>query len=100
MSMIVTFLGSGTSTGVPVVGCRCGVCASNDPRNQRLCQSVKIRANGKYFLIDTTPDLRPQLLPDPIPRLDFVPYTHAHSHHLMGLDDNRPFHFRHAVPIP
>src|SRR5260370_8827098 len=99
MSMIVTFLGSGTSTGVPVVGCRCGVCASNDPRNQRLRQSVKIEANGKYFLIDTTPDLRAQLLRDPIPRLDFVLYTHSHSDHLMGLDDIRPFNFRQPEPI-
>src|SRR6266542_2874791 len=64
--MIVTFLGTGTSTGVPVVGCRCGVCTSDDPRNSRLRQSVKIETNGKFFLIDTTPDLRLQLLRDPI----------------------------------
>src|SRR5260370_35261208 len=99
MSMIVTFLGSGTSTGVPVVGCRCAVCSSSDPRNQRLRQSVKIEANGKYFLIDTTPDLRTQLLRDPIPRLDFVLYTHSHSDNLMRLDAIRPFHFRPAEPI-
>ncbi|PYQ47292.1 MAG: MBL fold metallo-hydrolase [Acidobacteria bacterium] len=97
--MIVTFLGSGTSTGVPVVGCRCGVCTSGDPRNQRLRQSVKIEANGKYFLIDTTPDLRAQLLRDPIPRLDFVLFTHSHSDHLMGLDDIRPFNFRQRETI-
>src|SRR5260370_7633330 len=100
MSMIVTFLGSGTSTGVPVVGCRCGVCASNDPRNQRLRQSVKIEANGKYFLIDTTPDLRAQLLRDPIPLLDFVLYTHSHSDHLIGLNDIRPSNFPQLDPIP
>ena len=97
--MIVTFLGTGTSTGVPVVGCRCGVCGSGDPRNQRLRQSVKIEANGKYFLIDTTPDLRAQLLRDPIPRLDFVLFTHSHSDHLMGLDDIRPFNFRQRETI-
>src|SRR2546428_1844690 len=97
--MIVTFLGSGTSTGVPVDGCRCGVCTSGDPRNQRLRQSVKIEANGKYFLIDTTPDLRAQLLRDPIPRLDFVLFTHSHSDHLMGLDDIRPFNFRQRETI-
>src|SRR3954453_23592957 len=68
--MRVTFLGTGTSTGVPVVGCRCAVCTSDDPRNQRLRQSVKIEMQGKVFLIDTTPDLRLQLLRDPIPRLD------------------------------
>src|SRR3954468_1515352 len=97
--MRVTFLGTGTSTGVPVVGCRCAVCTSADPRNTRLRQSVKIEANGKYFLIDTTPDLRLQLLRDPIPRLDFILYTHSHSDHLMGADDIRPFHFRRGAPI-
>src|ERR1700730_13416426 len=99
MSMIVTSVVSVTSTGVPVVGCRCAICTSTDPRNQRLRQSVKIEANGKYFLIDTTPDLRAQLLRDPIPRLDFILFTHSHSDHLMGLDDIRPFNFRQREPI-
>jgi len=97
--MIVTFLGTGTSTGVPVVGCRCRVCTSLHPKNQRLRQSVKIEANDKHFLIDTTPDLRLQLLRDPIPRLDFLLFTHSHSDHLMGLDDIRPFNFRQRAPI-
>lgn len=97
--MRVTFLGTGTSTGVPVVGCRCRVCTSSDPRDQRLRQSVKIEANGKHFLIDTTPDLRLQLLRAPIPRLDFVLFTHSHSDHLMGLDDIRPFNFRQRESI-
>jgi phosphoribosyl 1,2-cyclic phosphate phosphodiesterase len=97
--MRVTFLGTGTSTGVPVVGCRCAVCTSPDPRNQRLRQSVHIESEGKQFLIDTTPDLRLQLLRHPIPRLDFVLYTHSHSDHLMGLDDIRPFNFRQRQPI-
>ena len=97
--MRVTFLGSGTSTGVPVIGCHCAVCTSPDPRNQRLRQSVAIEANGKHFLIDTTPDLRLQLLQHPIPRLDFLLYTHSHSDHLMGLDDIRPFNFRQRETI-
>lgn len=97
--MIVTFLGTGTSTGVPVVGCHCAVCTSDDPKNTRLRQSVKIEANGKHFLIDTTPDLRLQLLRDPIPRLDFILYTHSHADHMMGLDDIRPFNFRQREPI-
>ena len=97
--MRVTFLGTGTSTGVPVVGCRCRICTSGHPRNERLRQSVKIEANGKYFLIDTTPDLRLQLLRYPIPRLDFVLFTHSHSDHLMGLDDIRPFNFRQRESI-
>lgn len=95
----VTFLGTGTSTGVPVVGCGCRVCTSGEPKNQRLRQSVKIETNGKHFLIDTTPDLRLQLLRDPIPRLDFILFTHSHSDHLMGLDDIRPFNFRQREPI-
>jgi phosphoribosyl 1,2-cyclic phosphate phosphodiesterase len=97
--MRVTFLGSGTSTGVPVVGCRCRICTSTEPKNKRMRQSVAIEANGKHFLIDTTPDLRQQLLAYPIPRLDFVLFTHSHSDHLMGLDDIRPFNFRQREPI-
>lgn len=99
--MKVTFLGTGTSTGVPTVGCRCGVCTSDDPRNRRLRQSVKIEANGKHFVIDTSPDLRLQLLQYPIPRLDFVLFTHSHSDHMMGLDDIRPFNFfqRQSIPV-
>jgi phosphoribosyl 1,2-cyclic phosphate phosphodiesterase len=99
MTVSVTFLGTGTSTGVPVVGCRCRVCTSEDPNNKRLRQSVKIESDGKHFIIDTTPDLRLQLLRDPIPRLDFVLFTHSHSDHLMGLDDIRPFNFRQREPI-
>jgi phosphoribosyl 1,2-cyclic phosphate phosphodiesterase len=97
--MRVTFLGTGTSTGVPVIGCHCRVCTSTHPYNQRLRQSVAIEANGKHFLIDTTPDLRLQLLRHPIPRLDFVLFTHSHSDHLMGLDDIRPFNFRQRESI-
>jgi phosphoribosyl 1,2-cyclic phosphate phosphodiesterase len=97
--MRVTFLGTGTSTGVPVVGCRCRVCTSSDPRNQRLRQSVAVESGGKHFLIDTTPDLRLQLLRHPIPRLDFILFTHSHADHLMGLDDVRPFNFRQREPL-
>lgn len=97
--MRVTFLGSGTSTGVPVVGCHCRVCTSGHPRNQRLRQSVLLETNGKFGIIDTTPDLRLQLLRHPIPRLDFVLFTHSHADHLMGLDDIRPFNFRQRESI-
>ena len=97
--MRVTFLGTGTSTGVPVVGCRCAVCRSEDPRNKRLRQSVKIEANDRVFLIDTTPDLRTQLLRHPTERLDFVLFTHSHADHLMGLDDVRPFNFFQRRPV-
>ena len=97
--MRVTFLGTGTSTGVPVVGCQCRICTSPDPRDKRLRQSILVQTKGKNFLIDTTPDLRFQLLRHPIPRLDFVLFTHSHSDHLMGLDDIRPFNFRQREPI-
>jgi phosphoribosyl 1,2-cyclic phosphate phosphodiesterase len=94
MTATFTFLGTGTSVGVPIIGCHCRVCTSDNPKNSRLRQSLKIEANGKFALIDTTPDLRLQLLRDPIPRLDFILFTHSHSDHLMGLDDIRPFNFR------
>src|ERR1051326_5249900 len=97
--MIVTFLGTGTSTGVPVGGCRCRGCTSPHPKNSRLRQSVKIEADGKHFLIDTTPDLRLQLLRAPIPRLDFILFTHSHSAHLLGLRHIRPFNFRQRTSI-
>ncbi len=97
--MHVTFLGSGTSTGVPVVGCHCRVCSSGKEKNVRLRQSVAVEKDGKHFLIDTTPDLRTQLLRHPIPRLDFVLFTHSHADHMMGLDDIRPFNFFHRKPV-
>lgn len=95
----VTFLGTGTSTGVPVVGCSCRVCTSPNPHDKRLRQSVLLETGGKHGLIDTTPDLRLQLLRRPIPRLDFILFTHSHSDHLMGLDDIRPFNFRQREPL-
>jgi phosphoribosyl 1,2-cyclic phosphate phosphodiesterase len=97
--MRVTFLGTGTSTGVPVVGCHCRVCTSTHPYNKRLRQSVAIETQGKHLLIDTSTDLRLQLLRHPIPRLDFILFTHSHSDHLMGLDDIRPFNFRQREPL-
>ncbi|MHB0972039.1 MAG: MBL fold metallo-hydrolase [Thermoanaerobaculia bacterium] len=97
--MKVTFLGSGTSTGVPVVGCSCAVCRSTDSKNHRLRQSVKIEIGRTILLIDTTPDLRAQLLRAPIPHLDFILFTHSHADHMMGLDDIRPFNFFQRRPV-
>src|SRR5687767_9510743 len=97
--MKVTFLGSGTSTGVPVVGCGCEVCRSPNPKNTRLRQSVKIEHRGRIFIIDTTPDLRTQLLQYPAPKIDFILFTHAHADHMMGLDDIRPYNFIHQRAI-
>ena len=96
----ITVLGSGTSVGVPTIGCHCEVCTSADPRDQRLRPSVLVSYEGRNILIDTTPDFRTQALRARIERLDAVVFTHAHADHLMGLDDVRPFNFRQRQPIP
>lgn len=87
----ITFLGTGTSQGVPVINCQCAVCTSDDPRNKRLRTSIAIQTNTSSFIIDTTPDLRQQLLRYPLARLDGVLYTHAHADHIYGIDDLRRF---------
>jgi phosphoribosyl 1,2-cyclic phosphate phosphodiesterase len=94
------FLGTGTSVGVPVVGCGCGVCTSDDPRDQRTRTSVLLGLPGGTLLVDTTPDLRAQLLRERIGRVDAVLYTHEHVDHLYGLDDVRPICFARGGPIP
>lgn len=98
--MRVTFLGTGTSVGVPRIGCRCPVCLSDDPKNKRLRCSVLIEKAGSALLIDTTPDLRTQALRQDIRRLDAVLLTHAHADHLHGLDDVRCFCFDRDEPLP
>jgi phosphoribosyl 1,2-cyclic phosphate phosphodiesterase len=98
--LTITVLGSGTSVGVPTVGCHCDVCSSTDPRDKRLRPSILIRWRDKNLLIDTTPDLRQQALRIGLERLDAVLFTHAHADHVMGLDDIRPFNFRQRAPIP
>ncbi len=90
----VTILGSGTSVGIPQVGCSCLVCTSLDHRDQRLRTSIFLETkNNKKILIDTTPDLRTQLLNNKISALDFAIITHDHADHLHGIDDLRPFSF-------
>ena len=96
----ITVLGSGTSVGVPMIGCHCAVCTSSDPRDNRLRPSVLVSYGGRSVLIDTTPDFRAQALKWQIPRLDAVLITHAHADHIMGLDDVRPFNFRQGGRIP
>src|SRR5581483_10851924 len=96
----ITVLGSGTSTGVPTIGCRCAVCTSSDPRDKRLRPSVLLSYNERNVLIDTTPDFRTQALRTPIERLDAILFTHEHADHIMGLDDVRPFNFRQKGQIP
>src|SRR5437660_6606817 len=96
----ITVLGSGTSMGVPTIGCHCEVCSSNDPRDNRLRPSILIRYGGRNVLIDTTPDFRTQALRAKINRLDAILFTHEHADHIMGLDDVRPFNFRQKGAIP
>jgi phosphoribosyl 1,2-cyclic phosphate phosphodiesterase len=96
----ITVLGSGTSVGVPTVGCHCAVCTSADPRDQRLRPSILVSYEGHNVLIDTTPDFRTQALRVHLDRLDAVIFTHSHADHIMGLDDVRPFNFRQKGEIP
>ncbi|HSM51148.1 MAG TPA: MBL fold metallo-hydrolase, partial [Thermoanaerobaculia bacterium] len=95
-----TMLGSGTSSGVPVIGCRCAVCTSTDPRNRRLRPSLRLDLPGGTALVDTPPDLREQALASGLARLDAVLFTHAHADHIFGLDDVRIFNFRQGATIP
>lgn len=96
----LTVLGSGTSVGVPSIGCDCDVCTSADPRDTRLRPSVWVQCQGRSILIDTTPDFRQQALRHRIPRIDAILYTHSHADHVLGLDDIRPYNFRQRGPIP
>jgi phosphoribosyl 1,2-cyclic phosphate phosphodiesterase len=98
--MKITVLGSGTSVGVPMIGCHCEVCQSEDPRDKRLRPSVLFRIGDKAVLVDTTPDFRQQALRAHIDRIDAILYTHSHADHVLGLDDVRPFNFRQGSRIP
>jgi phosphoribosyl 1,2-cyclic phosphate phosphodiesterase len=91
--MQLRFLGTGTSMGVPVVGCGCAVCTSADPRNRRTRTSALLRSGDRRFLIDAGPDFRSQALAAGITRLDAVLLTHSHFDHVAGLDDLRPLTF-------
>jgi phosphoribosyl 1,2-cyclic phosphate phosphodiesterase len=94
------FLGTGTSTGVPVIGCDCEVCTSPDPRDARLRSSVVVRQDGTTVLVDTSPDLRAQLLRDPVPRIDAILFTHAHADHTAGLDELRRYNAMQQEHLP
>jgi len=98
--MRLTFLGTGTSTGVPTIACRCKVCTSTDPRDQRTRPSVLVEFDDRVVLIDTTPDFRQQALREKMERLDAVVFTHGHADHVLGLDDTRVFYLRQQVPLP
>lgn len=93
MKATLTVLGSGTSMGVPTIGCNCAVCTSADPRDRRTRPSVMVQWDGHTVLIDTTPDFREQAIREGIRKIDAVLYTHGHADHILGLDDVRPLSF-------
>ncbi|MGB6220174.1 MBL fold metallo-hydrolase [Haloferula sp.] len=96
----ITFLGTGTSVGVPVIGCECPVCTSSDPRNTRTRSSIHVRAGDISLLVDSGPDLREQALREKITRVDAVLYTHGHVDHVVGFDELRAFCWRRDTPLP
>ncbi len=103
-NVTITVLGSGTSVGVPTIGCPCAVCHSDDPRDKRLRPSVVVgyesEGTARNVLIDTTPDLRQQALAAGLKSLDAILYTHDHADHVMGLDDIRPFNYHREERLP
>lgn len=98
--MRVTFLGTGTSQGVPVIACSCAVCRSADKKDKRLRASVLVETRGKVLIIDTGPDFRQQMLRAQVEQLDAVLFTHEHKDHIAGLDDIRAFNFKQGKPVP
>ena len=98
-SVKVTFLGTGTSQGVPVIGCNCSVCSSANSKDNRLRSSILIETQNKVFCVDTGPDFRQQMLREKVQRLDAVLYTHEHKDHTAGMDDVRAFNFKLNRPI-
>jgi phosphoribosyl 1,2-cyclic phosphate phosphodiesterase len=97
--MKITFLGTGTSQGVPIIGCSCNVCKSTDPRDNRLRTSILINDNNRNFVIDTGPDFRQQMLRENVRQVDAVIFTHSHKDHTAGFDDIRAFNFIHKKAL-
>lgn len=98
--MKITFLGTGTSQGVPIIGCDCEVCTSEDPRDKRLRPSVLISKDDTNILVDIGPDFRQQILTNGIKNLQAILLTHEHNDHVIGLDDVRPFNFIYKKNMP
>jgi phosphoribosyl 1,2-cyclic phosphate phosphodiesterase len=100
MKATLTVLGSGTSMGVPTIGCDCAVCHSSDPHDRRTRPSILLEFGGKTVLIDTTPDFREQAIREGIRKIDAVVFTHAHADHILGIDDLRPLSYHREGKIP
>ncbi len=98
--MKITFLGSGTSQGVPVIGCTCEVCRSLDFRDKRLRASIQVEVFDQSFVVDTGPDFRQQMLRERVKRIDAILFTHAHRDHTAGLDDVRAYNFMQKMDMP
>lgn len=98
--MKVTFLGTGTSQGVPVIGCDCEVCLSSDPRDNRFRTSAMVEVAGKTIIIDAGPDFRQQLLRAKVTDVSAILMTHEHNDHIIGMDDVRPLNFKHKKHMP
>jgi phosphoribosyl 1,2-cyclic phosphate phosphodiesterase len=96
----ITFLGTGTSQGIPLIGCACKVCTSADPKDNRLRSSVIVEDLDTRIVIDTGPDFRQQMLREKITKLDAVVFTHEHKDHIAGLDEVRAFNFIHQIVMP
>lgn len=97
--MTVTFLGTGTSQGVPVIACDCEVCTSTDPRDKRLRTSILIESGDKTVVIDSGPDFRYQMLREQVQHLDAIVFTHEHKDHVAGMDDIRAFNYKQQAPL-
>ena len=97
--MTITFLGTGTSQGVPVIACDCEVCTSADPRDKRLRSSIMIESEDKTVVIDSGPDFRYQMLREKVKHLDAIVFTHEHKDHIAGMDDIRAFNYKQNAPI-
>ncbi len=98
-SLKITFLGSGTSSGVPMIGCECVVCTSTDKKDKRLRSSILVQSANTSLVVDTGPDFRYQMLRQKVKHLDAIVFTHPHKDHMAGLDDIKAFNFLHKKPM-
>lgn len=98
-NMKITLLGTGTSQGVPVIGCECDVCKSSNPRDSRLRTSILVQIGEKFVVVDTGPDFRQQMLREDVKELEAIVFTHEHKDHLAGLDDIRAYNYWQKRPM-